>query len=82
MSFFTDHSNVICVIGALIKGKQHQHVTCQLTKFNTQTSFFVLINSNNLNKHLKTHGQEKELPKSMESEMEKLMNTVIMTQQD
>lgn len=37
--------------------------------------------SNNLNKHLKTHGQEKEMSKAMESEMEKMMNNVIMQQQ-
>jgi uncharacterized Zn-finger protein len=37
--------------------------------------------SNNLNKHLKTHGQEKPMTKAMESEMDKMMQTVIMQQQ-
>lgn len=38
--------------------------------------------SNNLNKHLKTHGQEKELTKAMETDMEKLMNNVINSQHE
>ena len=37
--------------------------------------------SNNLNKHLKTHGQEKEISKAMETEMQKMMDTVIMQNQ-
>jgi hypothetical protein len=30
-----------------------------------------------LNKHLKTHGQEKHITQQMENEMEKMMDTVI-----